>query len=221
MGKTTLLKQLDGIYVNADTPSRMLAYIASTVNLRPSRAISATIEMLRPRLRGGVLLIDNAHVLSKSGIYAILRLSTTFVAAANHKVDLLYRDIVKLKRFSFSESREIIQSMADKTGLKLDDEIINTIARRSNGNPGAMRTLVNDARIAEKLGDNVLEYLDSVPLPRTRRFKTQYLLLALASLFLALRYIFYRYNLYDMGYTVAIVAYLIYAGFRFRRFRGG
>jgi hypothetical protein len=167
-----------------------------------------------------LLLIDNAHVLNKTGLRTIARLGVTFVAAGNRKVDLPYRDLIKLRRLSHEESVEVIKSMAAKANFELSDEVVSTINRRSNGNPGTMQTLVNDARIAESLGDNVLHYLDSVPLPKARRFKTQYLMLALASLFLSLRYIFYRYDLYDMGYTVAIFAYIIYAGFRLSRFRG-
>lgn len=211
-GKTQLLRSLDGIYVEADSPKRMLDSIAYKVGVKPSRSISGTVFALRPALKGKVLLVDDCNLMAKAGLRAISRLGTTFVAASTKKVLLPYRVVVKLKRKSLEESVSIARSMCE-----LSDEEAKAVARRANGVPGTIRTLCDDVMTARKLGIDPVRFVEEAPLPKTLRINTVYLMLGFASTFLAMRYVFYHYELYDPGYMVAILAYIIYGVVRFRR----
>jgi hypothetical protein len=190
----------------------MLDEIGKRFGIKPVRSTSGMISVLRPVLKEKVLLIDNCHIMTKTGLRIIARLGTTFVAASNRKISIPYRVIVKLRRRSPKESMEIAKSMCD-----LDEREAKVIVRRSNGVPGTIRTLCEDVKTARRLGYNTLEFLDKAPLPNRIRVNTYYLLLGFASIFLSIRYVLYHFNFYDVGYLVAIFAYMIYSAMRFRR----
>jgi hypothetical protein len=99
----------------------------------------------------------------------------------------------------------------------LSEKEIVVIVRRANGVPGTIRTLCEDVKTARKLGYSTLKFLDEAPLPNRIRVNTYYLLLGIASIFLSARYVLYHFNFYDLGYLVAIFAYMMYSAMRFRR----
>ena len=208
--------------IHPGPPKFMLDKIVENLNLKSKKSIVETVSMLRRELygKGFVVVIDNVHQLSKQAIETLEKIPIVIVASATYDIKRLrFREKVKLKRKTYEESKSIAKEF-----LEMPDYLISYIARRSNGLPGKIKILVDDIRIALELGEielsdkkSTLRYLDKIKLPSFRRISINYILLALASLMLCLRYVFYRYNLYDVGYMVAILAYLIYTSQRLRK----
>lgn len=200
----------------------MLDKIAKHLKLKTKRSIAETTSMLKRSLykRNLVVKIDNAHRLTKQGFSALERIPITIVATSNYDIKRLrIREKIKLRRMTFEESKDIAKEFMD-----MPDYLADYLARRSNGLPGRTRTMIEDVKIAVELGEisldderSVTDFLDNISLPGKISFDTNYLILAVASLMLSFRYIFYQVDLYDTGYTTAIVGYLLYTAHRLRR----
>ena len=202
----------------------MLDRIAKHFGLKSMRTIAETISLLKKELYGKnlVVIIDNVHLLSRQAVAALEKMPFVIVASANHEMGCLrFREKIKLRRRTYVESKAIAKGF-----MEIPDYLADYIARRGNGIPGRIRTMIEDVRVALELGEielddknQTISYMDSIKLPSYGKTDKGYILLALASFLLCLRYIFYRYDLYDAGYMVAIFAYLIYASQRIRKAR--
>jgi hypothetical protein len=200
----------------------MMDKLVSHLGLKSKRSTADTVTMLKKALynKNLVVKIDNAHRLTNQGFSALERIPVTIVATSNHDVKRLrIREKIKIRRMTLEESKDIANSF-----MKVPDYLADYLARRSNGLPGRIKTMVEDVKIAIDLGEfelsderSVINYLDSIPLPGKNSFDTNYLILAVASLMLGFRYIFYQADLYDAGYTTAIIGYLMYTAHRLRR----
>lgn len=222
-GKTYLLRQLPGIYVDYPSAKQIISAIMINHRIAGFRwaSIPEQLELIRKYLQSTTLLLDNCEIVYKPTVRFLERLQdegVTLICASERKLSFC-REKVELKAMSPKQSRELIKQLV----RTIHPTAMRIIVHKSLGNSGKIIELVKDYQLGIKylqINPNdeasiVNYFLDLRPqMPERIDIFPVWLLFALGFGALAVKTIFFDSGSWHEGYMIASLGYLVLIVYR-------
>jgi hypothetical protein len=217
VGKTSLLKYLESFtpnafYVSSSGPRQILLQVLkrSGINFK-NNELCASLESKAKKIKGLILLIDDADKLSKPAKKVLQELRACLILSSEKALAIDY-DILKLGGFNDSELRYYLKGFILDKGTY--DKVYHFVKNYSDSSPLSIQRTIE--LYSKNLNTNQVFSLFKFTSKKIELL-TVASFIAIGYLLMSLRYFFYSQKDFMTGYALSITAYLLFFLFRRRK----
>ncbi len=216
-GKTSLLKYLESFtpnafYISSAGPRQILSQILKKSGVAfKSNELSSDLEIKAKKIKGLVLLIDDADKLSKPAKRVLEELRACLILASLKPLALDY-DSFNILGFNESELRIYLKSFILPKNIY--DKVYHFVKNYSDSSPLSIQRAVE---LYSKNPETKTVYSLYRFTSKRHELLTVSSFIAIGYLLMSLRYFFYSRKDFLTGYSLSIMAYLLFFLFRRKR----